>query len=210
MTHATNLWLYFVVVFGIVALPGMDMAYVMGSALLGGRRSGFAAVAGIVTGGVCHMLMGALGVAAVLALWPPLFNVMLVVGAVYIGWMGIGFLRSSDIFEPAAGGPATALEPATTYRRALVTSLMNPKAYLFMLAVFPQFLKPAFGPVWLQAGQLGLITWATQAAVYGALAVLAAQATSWFRANPRAGVGAARAMGLMLLAVAALTLAQLR
>lgn len=210
MSHAALLWLYFLVVFGIVVLPGMDMAYVLGSALLGGRRSGFAAVAGIVAGGVCHVAMGALGVAAVLTLRPPLYKVMLAVGALYIGWMGIGFLRSSDMFLPTSGGLSAALAPATTFRRALATSLINPKAYLFMLAVFPQFLKPAYGPVWMQAGALGLITWATQAAVYGALALAAAQATGWFRAKPRASANAARAMGVLLIGVSLLTLAQLR
>ncbi|HZX29407.1 MAG TPA: LysE family translocator [Telluria sp.] len=210
MSHAALLWLYFVVVFGIVVLPGMDMAYVMGTALLGGRRTGFAAVAGIVAGGGCHVTMGALGVAAVLTLWPPLYNVMLVVGALYIGWMGIGFLRSTDMFLPTSGGLPAALAPSTAFRRALATSLINPKAYLFMLAVFPQFLKPGYGPVWMQAGALGLITWATQAAVYGALALAAAQATEWFRTKPQASANAARLMGALLVGVALFTLAQLR
>ena len=39
MSQTANLWLYFVVVFGVVALPGLDMAFVMGSSLLGGRRA---------------------------------------------------------------------------------------------------------------------------------------------------------------------------
>ena len=39
-------------VLGIIALPGMDMACVMASALAGGRRMGFAAMAGIVAGGL--------------------------------------------------------------------------------------------------------------------------------------------------------------
>ena len=37
------------------------------------------------------------------------------------------------------------------FRQGALTSLMNPKAYLFMLAVFPQFLRPESGPLWRQA-----------------------------------------------------------
>jgi threonine/homoserine/homoserine lactone efflux protein len=207
MIDATNLWLYFVVVFGIVALPGMDMAYVMGSSMLGGRRAGLAAVAGIVAGGVCHVLMGALGIAAVLEIWPPLYNIMLGVGALYIGWMGIGLLRSSAVFE--AGALTVAVAPALAFRRALITSLINPKAYIFMLAVFPQFLHPGQGAIWLQAGVLGMITWLTQAAVYGSLAVAAGQATGWFEGNPQAAQWTARGMGVVLIGVAALTAAKL-
>jgi threonine/homoserine/homoserine lactone efflux protein len=202
-----NLWLYFVVVFGIVALPGMDMAYVMGSSMLGGRRAGLAAVAGIVAGGVCHVAMGALGIAAVLQLWPPLYDIMLAAGAAYIGWMGWSLLRSSAMFEP--GGLSAAVAPALAFRRALITSLVNPKAYMFMLAVFPQFLHPGQGAIWMQAGVLGLITWLTQATVYGGLAVAAGQASGWFQGNPQAAQWTARGMGVVLIGVAALTVAKL-
>lgn len=207
MSQAANLWLYFVVVFGIIALPGLDMAFVMASSLLGGRRSGLAAVAGIMAGGFCHLAMGALGAAVVLKLWPALFDLMLIGGAIYIAWMGVSFLRSSSVFRPSAA--AAVVAPGTTFRRAMVTSLVNPKAYIFMLAIFPQFLKPALGPVWIQAGLLGAITSLTQLGVYGVLAMLASKASGWFEANPGASTATARIMGVLLLAVAALTAAQL-
>ena len=38
-----------------------------------------------------------------------------------------------------------------------------------MLAISPQLLQPALGPVWPQAGVLGTIASVTRAAVYGAL-----------------------------------------
>ena len=62
MTEYTHLWLYFLMVFGVIALPGMDMAFVLASALSGGRRAGAFAVAGIVFGGLCHTAAGALGI----------------------------------------------------------------------------------------------------------------------------------------------------
>lgn len=207
MSDAATLWLYFVVVFGIIALPGLDMAFVMASTLLGGRRSGAAAVAGIVTGGLCHLAMGALGVAVLLQLWPALFKVLLAGGALYLAWIGLSFLRSSAMLLPNA--TTTACAPATTFRRAVVTSLLNPKAYLFMLAIFPQFLKPALGPVWVQAGTLGAITALVQCAVYGALALLAGRARGWLALNPGAATATARVIGVLLLVVAALTASQL-
>jgi threonine/homoserine/homoserine lactone efflux protein len=210
MSQAANLWLYFVVVFGIVALPGLDMAFVMGSSLLGGRRAGLAAVGGILAGGVCHLVMGALGVAVILKLWPPLFDVMLAAGAAYIAWIGMVFLRSSEVFMPSAGTSAGALAPVPAFRRAMVTSLVNPKAYIFMLAIFPQFLKPGFGPIWIQAGALGAITSLTQATVYGTIALAASQAAGWFAAHPSASAATARIMGLVLLGVSVMTFAQIR
>ena len=64
LTQTTQLWLFFVLVLGIIALPGMDMAFVLGSTLVDGRRGGLAALAGIVAGGVAHTAMAALGVGA--------------------------------------------------------------------------------------------------------------------------------------------------
>jgi threonine/homoserine/homoserine lactone efflux protein len=210
MSQAANLWVYFVVVFGIVALPGLDMAFDMGSALLGGRRSGLAAVGGILAGGLCHLAMGALGVAAVLALWPPLFDLMLAAGAVYVAWTGLLFLHSASVFAPPAGKRAGALAPGPAFRRAVLTSLVNPKAYLFMLAIFPQFLRPGSGPVWAQAAALGVITSLTQAGVYGAVALAASRAAGWLAGHPAASVATARVMGVVLLGVAVLTFGQIR
>ncbi len=43
MSHYEQWWLFFALVFGIVVLPGLDMAFVRGSALTGGRDRGPAA-----------------------------------------------------------------------------------------------------------------------------------------------------------------------
>ena len=74
-----------------------------------------------------------------------------------------------------------------------------------MFAIFPQFLQPALGPVWSQAGLLGAITSLTQAGVDGAQALASAGASGWFAGNPGASVVVARATGVLLLGVAALT-----
>jgi hypothetical protein len=62
LTQTAHFGVFFVMVFGIIVLPGMDMAFVMASALVGGRKAGWAAVAGIVAGGMVHTLMGFVGV----------------------------------------------------------------------------------------------------------------------------------------------------
>lgn len=203
MTQTGYLWLYFLVVFGVVLLPGLDMAFVMGSSLLGGRRSGMAAVGGIIAGGFCHLLMGALGVAVVLQWWPGLFRAMLLGGAVYIAWIGWTLLGSNSILLPAANQERA--PERIIFRRAMVTSLLNPKAYLFMLAIFPQFLRPGLGPLWVQSGVLGAITALTQAGVYGAVALAASGASGWFNRHPAAAIVVARVMGMLLLATAMLS-----
>lgn len=206
MADFAHLGLFFVVVFGVIALPGLDMGFVLASALRGGKGAGLAAVGGIMLGGAAHVAMGVLGVAAVLAVWPPLFNALLLLGALYIGWIGWTLLRAREgLALPAA---ASAPRGASVFLQGMLTCLLNPKAYVFMLAIFPQFLRPERGQLWAQAGALGLITVLTQAAVYGAVAVGALRTRRWLAGNPQAGLAAARAVGAVLVAAALLTLLQ--
>jgi len=203
MGDSAHLWLFFGLVFGIVILPGMDMAFVLGSALVGGRRTGLAAVAGLIAGGVCHVVMGASGLAVLLALVPTAFNAMLIAGSLYVAWIGWGLCRVDKGL--ALEGPRAILSPRATFARAALTNLMNPKAYVFMLAVFPQFIRPERGSIAGQAVVLGVIIAATQAGVYGTIAWLADGVRDWLGSHPGANRGIARTIGALLIAVAALT-----
>lgn len=203
MIPAAQLWVFFALVAGVVLLPGLDMAYVLASALVDGRRGGMAATAGIVAGGVVHVVLGAFGLMAVLRLWPAAFNAFLVAGAAYIAWIGIGLLRTRAIVLATAAQRSRAL--STTVRQGLLTSLLNPKAYLFTLAVFPQFLHPQGGALWRQASVLWLIIAATQIAVYGGVAIAGDRARVWLGARPAANALLAKGVGALLLAVAAYT-----
>ncbi len=208
MEQTSHLWLYFLMVFGVIVLPGMDMAFVLASALSGGRRTGAYAVAGIVFGGLCHTAAGALGFGLVFKLLPGLVNAMLVIGSLYIAWIGVSLLRVKAV--GAADRPdlpaMSVMSRWATFRRAAFTCLMNPKAYLFMFAIFPQFLRAEYGLVWVQALALAAITAVTQIAVYGSLAFTAGSAQGWLAARPMAGVWLARTAGAMLLVGAAITL----
>ena len=92
-----------------------------------------------------------------------------------------------------------------TFRQGILTSLLNPKAYLFMLAIFPQFLKPDYGKLWVQAIVLWLIIACTQALVYGGMALAGDRVRDWMRARPGANAWLARVVGALLLAMAVLT-----
>jgi len=192
--------LYFVMVAGIIVLPGMDMAFVMASALAAGRRAGFAAVGGIVVGGVIHLLMGATGVGLILVAAPRLFNALLIGGALYVAWIGLSLLRGASALGEVRDEARRTLP--STFGRAMLTCLLNPKAYVFMLAVFPQFLRIEYGSIVAQSVVLGAITAATQAAIYGAVALGAAGLRGWLRANGAAQVALGRAVGLLLMGVA--------
>lgn len=206
MIPTSDLFLFFSLVFGIVILPGLDMAFILGSALVGGRATGFAAIAGIVTGGFFHVAIGGLGIAIVLQLFPAAFAALLVVGAAYMAWIGVSIWRSGATL----GAPEGAILPsrAATFRRGALTNLLNPKAYAFMLSIFPQFVRPDHGPIATQALQLGTIITATQLGVYGGIVCAADRARGWLGRHPAVERGLAKGVGALLVACSAWSVAE--
>lgn len=135
---------------------------------------------------------------------PVLFTPLMMFGAAYMIWVGIGLMRSSIVVE---GDEVSASASARrAFRRGIVTCLSNPKAYLFMMAVYPQFLKPIYGPVWIQGIIMGLMTAGTQLAVYGTLALTAGKSRDLLVSSPHITIFIGRAAGLLLVVVAGFTL----
>lgn len=199
-----HLWLYAVLVFGIVVLPGMDMAFVLASTVVDGRRSGAAAVAGIVLGGMAHVAMSALGIGLLLQHFPMAFNALLLAGSLYVAWMGWGLLRNTQALSDVQDQPSRPLH--RTFLRATLTCLMNPKAYIFMLAVFPQFIRPQQGSIVAQSIALGAITSAVQITVYGSVALAAAQLRVWLRSSSTSQTAFSHWLGGLLVLTALWTL----
>jgi threonine/homoserine/homoserine lactone efflux protein len=146
MTYPEALWIFFILLAGIIIVPGMDMIYVMANALTGGRRAGLTATFGIMTGGAFHTLFGVFAVVGMSRLVPQIYVPMLVLGALYMIWIGVTLARSSIVMERVDGSGARSL--LTIFAQAVVTCVLNPKAWLFVLAVYPQFIRPGFGPLW--------------------------------------------------------------
>jgi threonine/homoserine/homoserine lactone efflux protein len=199
--HSLELWLFFCLVFAVILLPGLDMGFVLASALVGGRRAGLAAMAGIVLGGFVHVVAVLSGAALFLQASPRAFQALLVGGSAYLAWVGWSIFHSTVALSPTAG---LVKAPLVTLRKGLVTCLLNPKAYLFMLAVFPRFLHPAAGSLWAQGAVLSAIIAATQVLVYGAVALAADRVRRW--SGPRAGAVLPRTVGAVLMLAAVATL----
>jgi threonine/homoserine/homoserine lactone efflux protein len=200
LTQTSHLWLFFLLVFGVIVIPGMDMAYVMASSLVGGKKTGFSAVAGIVTGGMLHVMMGVLGVGLLLKTFPQVFNLMLLAGSSYIAWIGWSVFRGAtalgDVKESA---PRTL---TATFSRAFVTCLLNPKAYVFMLAIFPQFIRKQYGSIVAQAIVMGSIIAITQILVYGAIVMSAAGVRVWLRTSKTGQIRLGQSIGIVLILAA--------
>ncbi|MBB5274368.1 threonine/homoserine/homoserine lactone efflux protein [Rhizobium rosettiformans] len=206
MAYAENLWLFTLLLAGIIVVPGMDMIFVIANGLTGGRRAGIAATSGIMLGGAFHTLFGTIAVTALSTLVPQLAGPMLVIGSAYMIWIGYTLARSAIVID---GIEASKLHRTVRiFSQGLITCLLNPKAWLFILAVYPQFMRPEYGPFWRQALIMGALTLILQATVYGGLAIAAAKGRDALTAKPEVTIWIGRAAGWLLVAVAALMLVE--
>lgn len=206
LTQTSHLWLFSALVFGIIVLPGMDMAFVLGTTLTNGIKGGIAALSGVVLGGIAHTVMASLGVGLILRQFPQLFNVLLLAGAFYLIWISVQLFQMREGMESIQAQATRSF--ARSLWRGMATCLLNPKAYLFMVAIFPQFVREEYGSIALQTLILGGIIAIIQVLIYGAVALAAHQVKQGLQGSGHKQVMLARAVGVMLAAGAVVSLWQ--
>ncbi|MCK2221465.1 leucine efflux protein LeuE [Actinomadura sp. ATCC 31491] len=148
----TDFWAYVIGAFLIILLPGPNSLYVLSFAAQHGVRQGYRAAAGVFVGDTVLMVLTAAGAASLLRSNPILFMVVKYAGAGYLAWVGFQMIRGAWRSWRARGRGTEAAVPAQAavehqprpFRKALTISLLNPKAILFFVSFFVQFVDPAY------------------------------------------------------------------
>lgn len=200
----------------IVLLPGPNSLYTLSVAARRGIRSGYAAAAGVFCGDTVLMTLSAAGVASLLHTNALLFGIVKYAGAGYLTWLAIGMLRSARSMwrerrrlaaeEPQAeAGQAAQAGPAEErpFRRALVVSLLNPKAILFFISFFVQFVDPGYAHKALSFVVLGTFAQLASVLYLSALIFGGTRLSAAFRRRRRLSAGATSAAGVLFLGFAA-------
>lgn len=145
-------WTFFVAALLIVLLPGPNSMFVIAEAARHGARRGYAAALGVFVGDSVLMGLTFLGAASLLQGNPIVFSVVKYLGAAYLAWIGLKLVRAGllALRRPGTQTDAAADEAAappsrrgSAFGTALILSLLNPKAILFFVAFFVQFLRPS-------------------------------------------------------------------
>lgn len=182
----------------IVLLPGPNSLYVMTIASRRGVAAGYQGACGIFVGDAVLMVLSATGVASVLQATPALFMVLKYAGAAYLGWLGVGLMRAAwrkwhgrDAGEQAA----TPTDPSHPFKTALIISLMNPKAILFFISFFIQFVAPGYVHPELSFLILGAIVQVCSAIYLSVLIFGGAHLAQQFRQRRRLSAAATGGVG---------------
>ncbi len=163
--------------------PGADMMFCLGQGLKAGPRPAIAASLGVAAGGMVHVALAGLGVAAAVAAQPALFDIIRWVGVAYLLYLAWGALRPSGPRQ----AEARALPTTRAFRAGLMVSLTNPKVILFVLAFVPQFVRPEAGAVLGQFLIFGAIIGLGGVLVNGGVGVFAGRARALLAEGGRAG-----------------------
>lgn len=140
--------------------PGADTLLVIRNVVARGRGAGIATAFGICCGLFVHATLSALGLSVLLAHSAWAYELVKILGAVYLVWLGLQSLaqalrRSGVEDDTAATAAATASLHGRSFREGLVTNVLNPKVAVFYLALLPQFVgvhDPVFAKSMLLAG----------------------------------------------------------
>jgi threonine/homoserine/homoserine lactone efflux protein len=157
----------------LAVVPGPAVTYVVAQSVDKGRQAGLTSALGVSGGGIVHVAAATLGLSALIASSAPAFTVVKLVGAVYL--VVVGIRRILTRHDSTADSEPAPLQ--RVWAQGVVVNVLNPKTALFFLALLPQFVERARGPVWTQIAFLGglyvviaLSTDATYALLAGGLA----------------------------------------
>lgn len=205
MFGITDITTYIIGVIAVILLPGPNSMYTLAVAAGQGVRRGYSAALGVFVGDTILMILATLGAATVLKTAPQLFLILKTIGGVYLGYLGIKMLMGAyGIWKNRATISAQALlEQNTTldaqhdspemvkdsasgspFVKALLVSLINPKAILFLVSFFVNFVRPDASHPYLAFTILALILQFFSFVYLSVLIFAGARLASAFRARP--------------------------
>jgi len=156
----TSYWIPFLIAAFLINIsPGPEMIYVLSRTINSGKKDGLFSALGTGTGSVIHVLMVAIGLSYILSRSLLAFNIIKILGAVYLIYLGVRAIisRNSQI-EIAKNNDAKINSPFVSYFKGILVGILNPHSIIFFLSFLPQFINPDIGGYNMQIVMLGFIT----------------------------------------------------
>ncbi|MGE8354204.1 MAG: LysE family translocator [Pseudomonas protegens] len=177
MPDLSTLSIFLGAVLLLLLSPGPNMAFVISHGVAYGWRGGVASGLGIGAADIGLTLLTATGVTAVVASWPPAFDLLRYAGVAYLLWLAWKALAGNGALNLV---DAARVPLSTVFVRALYNSLLNPKALLFFMVFLPQFVRPDHGSIALQLVVLGLLLTLVSGIFHTSLGIFGALLTRSF------------------------------
>ncbi|WP_036479732.1 LysE family translocator [Myxosarcina sp. GI1] len=199
MFGTQDLSVFLLAAISLSLLPGSDTIYIITRSIGQGRKAGVASVLGISTGLLLHTSAATFGLSAILATSVIAFNIVKLIGATYLVYLGIQMFFNNSSQETTDITKTKEANLSTIYRQGILTNVFNPKVALFFLALLPQFVDPANSHKAFSFFFLGCMFITTSTTWSMFVALLAAKASSIVRSKTRFMDFAKRVTGVIFI-----------
>lgn len=163
----------------LLVTPGPAVFYIVARSIDQGRIAGLVSTLGVAAGSSVHSIAAALGVSALLATSALAFNLVKLIGAGYLIYLGIQkFLIADPVENNIIVGHKRLRQ---IFVQGVIVNVFNPKTALFFLAFLPQFVDVSKGDVALQMILLGVIFASLGILSDGAYAIAAGSFGQWLK-----------------------------
>ena len=147
MLEASQFVTFFVVAGLLTLNPGPGFMLVLRNVLRGDRHDGIVTSCGICLAFLVHAMLSVLGLSAILLHSTMAFDLVKLMGACYMAWLGVQSLRRAARGATAPSAPETGGSPEIVrkpfnFLEGFLITILNPKSALFYLAFLPQFIGP--------------------------------------------------------------------
>ncbi|MED4059700.1 LysE family translocator [Priestia megaterium] len=124
--------------------PGPDFFLVMKNSLGFGRRIGIATALGVASALFVHVTYTILGFTYIIEKIPSVFIAIKIAGSLYLLWLGFHAIRSvKQNKKQKENGLKASTDKSVKecFREGFICNVLNPKAALFFLSIFSQFIS---------------------------------------------------------------------
>lgn len=181
--------------------PGAGAVNTMSNGLRYGVRQSMPAIFGLQVGYGAQVVIVGVGLGALLASSELAFALVKWLGAGYLIWLGYQKWREKPL-AIAEGEQAVTVSASKRFWQAAFVNLINPKATVFLVALFPQFIV-ADAPQLPQFLIMGITLISVDILVMIGYASLAAKLSHWFK-DPKHQKAQNRIFGGMFIAAGTL------
>jgi len=122
--------------------PGPDFAVITKNCINGSFKTGVLSALGVACASIVHVSYCLLGIALLIQRSPFVFNIIKYLGAGYLLYLGVALLLEKNKSQDNASEKKYRKELPPFYS-GFLCNLLNPKATLFVLSLFTQFIDPS-------------------------------------------------------------------
>lgn len=179
-----NLWTFLAGALVIILLPGPNSLYVLRTGMGRGAKAASRAIAGVMLGDLVLIFLAWAGVATLIRTSPHIFMLVKYLGAMFLLYLGAKIIIGS-LRQRRSTSPAEPVKQENYFLRALLLGVTNPKAILFYVSFFIQFIDPAVTHTAPAFALLGMLIQLISFSYYTLLLLAGAMMVRFLRSRTR-------------------------